>query len=158
MTQIRRLLGKGENYECLFDDDINTCRLSLIVTQQDYLQIIYSSGDYVNKTFARVLLNAPKGMEVDHINGNSLDNRRINLRLVTRQQNRFNIPAHKNKKSGLPKGVTKKRDKYQAKLMYNHQTYSLGCYHTIEGAEAAYLKKAEELQGEFAVHNSRGRI
>jgi hypothetical protein len=52
----------------------------------------------------RVILNAPDGMEVDHVNGNGLDNRRANLRFATRQQGQANRRIFKNSESGL-KGV-----------------------------------------------------
>lgn len=48
----------------------------------------------------RFLMAPPKGMQVDHINRNKLDNRRCNLRIVTNQQNHFNRPLNKNNHSG----------------------------------------------------------
>lgn len=53
----------------------------------------------------RVILDAPDGMEVDHIDGSGLDNQRANLRLVTLQQNRQNRSRGRNNQTGY-KGVT----------------------------------------------------
>ncbi len=52
----------------------------------------------------RVLMDAHAGTEVDHVNGDTLDNRRANLRLVTRAENLRNRKTFKNSKSGF-KGV-----------------------------------------------------
>ncbi len=52
------------------------------------------SSGFKNKhseSLHRFLMGFPRGKEVDHINGNGLDNRRNNLRIVTKQQNRFNL-------------------------------------------------------------------
>lgn len=47
-------------------------------------------GKWVTKRLHTLLLNPPNGLVVDHINHNTLDNTRKNLRICTRQQNRFN--------------------------------------------------------------------
>jgi hypothetical protein len=53
----------------------------------------------------RLILDAPEGIEVDHLNGNGLDNRRANLRRVTVQQNRQKRNRGRNTQTGF-KGVT----------------------------------------------------
>jgi hypothetical protein len=53
----------------------------------------------------RVIMNAPEGFDVDHINGNGLDNRRCNLRIVTRKQNRRNTNKKANGCTSKYRGV-----------------------------------------------------
>jgi hypothetical protein len=69
----------------------------------------------------RLVLDAPKGQNVDHINGDSLDNRKSNLRLIPQinnMQNRYGASC--NSKTGI-RGVTKipNRDLYIARVMVN---------------------------------------
>lgn len=62
----------------------------------------YAHGNF-NKTHVRLhrlILNPPKGLVIDHVNHNKLDNRRVNLRVVTNQMNLFNLVEGKNNKSG----------------------------------------------------------
>src|ERR1035437_8429020 len=47
-------------------------------------------GGYSHQCMHRILMDAPKGIEVDHINGNGIDNRRANLRTATHLQNSSN--------------------------------------------------------------------
>jgi hypothetical protein len=57
----------------------------------------------------RFILNAPKGMEVDHKNGNRLDNQRKNIRICTISENRRNCSKRKSKCLSKYKGVTFER-------------------------------------------------
>jgi hypothetical protein len=98
----------------------------------------------------RLIINAPLGLEVDHINGDKLDNRKINLRLVTRQQNALNLSLAKNNKSGF-KGVSwcNSSRKWKATIAYKRQRYHLGFFNTPEEAYATYCEASERLHGEF---------
>lgn len=86
----------------------------------------------------------------DHINGNTLDNRRDNLRLATSQQNRFNIRKHKNNTTGF-KGVRKTwNNRYRAVIVKNGISHSLGVFDSPEEAHEAYKKAALDMFGEYA--------
>lgn len=84
----------------------------------------------------RLLTNAPKGMVVDHINGDTLDNRRENLRICdqfTNMQNRDGLD--KNNKSGV-RGVHwyKAYSKWRATCRYRNKVHHLGYFDDIEEA------------------------
>lgn len=98
----------------------------------------------------RLLLSAPAGYVVDHINGNSLDNQRSNLRLATRQQNAQNRRAIKGKPH---KGVRFSRGRYQAVLRVNGRKYVRGGFSSVAAAAEAYNELAREHYGEFACLN-----
>jgi hypothetical protein len=98
----------------------------------------------------RLIMDAPKGLVVDHINHDKLDNRKINLRICTQSENMANM----NKISGASKfkGVffTRNSKKPYAKICYNYKQIHLGTFDTELEAAQAYNTKALELFGEFA--------
>lgn len=88
--------------------------------------------------------------EIDHINGDGLDNRLANLREATPAQNRTNALAQKSNRLGL-RGVHfhPAAKRYRAQICKNGKTRHIGYFDTPELAHAAYLKAAQELHGEF---------
>ncbi|MDD5189420.1 MAG: AP2 domain-containing protein [Dehalococcoidales bacterium] len=97
----------------------------------------------------RLILNAKKGIQVDHINGNGLDNRKINLRVCTKAENLRNRKISKINKSGY-KGVYWYRKKWRAEIKYNGEKYYIGTFANLIEAAKAYDAKAIKLHGEFA--------
>lgn len=99
----------------------------------------------------RFILQAPEGTHVDHINNNTLDNRRENLRLCSHNENMYNRRMLKSNKSGY-RGVSKPSDskKWVATISAGGNQYYLGCFD--DPIEAAKVRdaKAQELHGEFA--------
>lgn len=92
----------------------------------------------------RLIMQCPENMEVDHINGNALDNRRENLRLASSSQNKRNRRSFN--KHGL-KGIAKAPDgRWRAVI-------SLGTFDTKEEAARAYDKAARLIFGQYARAN-----
>ena len=110
------------------------------------------NGEYV--TLSRLIMNAPPDMQVDHVNGDPLDNRRENLRLATNKQNSANKPKREGT-SSVYKGVHwHRRDRrWRASIKHNYKSIHLGSFLDEEDAARAYDTKAIELFGEFAITN-----
>ena len=104
----------------------------------------------------RVILGALQGQEVDHINGDKLDNRSTNLRFATRSQNLANTRILRRNTSGF-KGVNRRKDvsvkPWRAYITHGGTFYALGCFETAEEAARAYDTRAREVFGEFALLN-----
>ena len=101
-------------------------------------------------------LSNPK-IQVDHINGIKLDNRKINLRQCSNQENSFNKYENLNNSSGY-KGVYLDKDRYKWRgvIQYNGKSIkSPKRYDTPEEAYQWYIEKSNELFKEYSVFNSR---
>ena len=101
---------------------------------------------------AHALRKAPPGMQVDHINHNRLDNRRVNLRLATPSQNQ----AHKRQRqdSGTPfKGVARNTGRWEARIKYGDKRINLGRFDKPEDAAWMYDAATRLLNREFAGTN-----
>lgn len=97
----------------------------------------------------RLVISAPDGAFVDHINGNGLDNRRSNLRLAEHQENLRNRGANENSKSGV-KGVYRlKSGRWAASFWEGAKSVHLGTFDTLDEATSAYNSKAAAEHGDF---------
>lgn len=99
----------------------------------------------------RFILAAPKGLDVDHVNGDPLDNRRDNIRLATRSQNMANSGPRANGRSPY-KGVSwHKRDRrWCASIMVVGHKRHLGNFDSERAAALAYDRAAFAAWGEFS--------
>jgi hypothetical protein len=100
----------------------------------------------------REIMDAPKGLLIDHRNGDGLDNRRDNLRLATHSQNQCNKRKTGSKTSSRFRGVyfDKRRVQWQGYIRYNGKRMYLGCFKSEIEAGKAYDRAAREYHKEFA--------
>src|SRR6478609_5598332 len=101
--------------------------------------------------FHRKVMGDPEDMWIDHIDNNSLNNKRENLRVTTPHQNSFNKSKQSNTSSKF-KGVSYyvKLKKYRAYISHKGKRINLGYYVNEIDAAKAYNTKAIELFGEYA--------
>ena len=97
----------------------------------------------------RHLLRPPKDKMVDHINGDKLDNRKINLRLCTRLGNAQNRGMCRTNTSGY-KGVWKNGRRWSVYIYRNGKNVFGGSFIDKKDAARAYNKLATEFHGKFA--------
>jgi hypothetical protein len=102
----------------------------------------------------RVIMDCPDGMTVDHINGDTMDNRRCNLRIATQSQNQMNRGSCRGSSSRY-KGVShhKLTGKFTAQIRVDGKKRHLGLFASEEDAAKAYDDAAIEAFGEFARPN-----
>lgn len=148
---------KGAGLFAIVDDDIyELVKKHKWSLAQNYAHIKLTGN--ITVALHHLPIGRPIGkLDVDHINRNTLDCRRENLRFVTRAQNSMNKgknPRLKNASSKY-KGVCfdKSRGLWISGVKYNYRRINLGRYKDEVDAAIAYNKKAVELFGEFAYLN-----
>ena len=96
-------------------------------------------------------MNVPKGKQVDHIDGNSFDTRKYNMRICTAFENGANKSMSYCNSSGV-KGVgwDNTNQKWIAYIRHNYKFKHLGYYDNFEDAVTARRKVEIEIQGEFS--------
>lgn len=115
----------------------------------------YKDGRRGNEFMHRRIMQPPAGMVVDHIDGNTLDNRRANLRVCTQSQNIANRHALSVNPTGFI-GVSKgsaNRWRADAKGAGKSGRSYLGLFATAQDAARAYDEAVVRLHGEFALTN-----
>jgi HNH endonuclease len=101
----------------------------------------------------RLILDIWDEREVDHINRDTLDNRRANLRIATVSQNRMNRSKFEGNYSSPYKGVSQRGKKWRAQITLDKKVIHIGTYDSEIEAAVAYNEMATKLHGEFAKLN-----
>ncbi len=153
------ILMSSEFGDVLVDDD---CATRSLLAQHEWKVYEHAKPGAPSRPYAvahvgrtiylhRLVMAAPEGVEVDHVNGNPLDNRRANLRLATRSQNAANRPSYRG--SSRFKGVCRantQSPRWRAWILFEGKSRYLGSYHSEDEAARAYDAAAYEQWGEFA--------
>jgi hypothetical protein len=100
----------------------------------------------------RVIVKAPKGKVVDHIDGDGVNNTKKNLRIASIGQNNMNCRKTNRPTSSKYKGVCwySKRKKWQARISYDGKSKFLGHFNSEQDAARAYDEAAKKHHGKFA--------
>lgn len=143
--------GKYEAIVDAIDSDLaqyNWCVTHRYAARNVKRKLVSMHREILSRKLERELV---KGEEVDHIDGNGLNNTRANLRLATRTENGRNGRKRYDNKSGY-KGVTWHKDdkRWQAQITVNCKNTYLGSFLNKEDAYAAYCEAAIKYFGEFA--------
>lgn len=147
--------------------ELTTIQGNIILIDDDNFERFLKMRWTINEGYARRLPPIPSMYmhrlvmdnplsQIDHINGNRLDNQRTNLRLVTQQQNNANAKKWSIRKtSSRYKGVSwnEVKQKWEVKICFNYKTIHLGRHTDENTAALVYNQKATELFGEFACLN-----
>lgn len=141
----------------IVDDDDYEWLIQYSWTERDGYALTTVKDEYgTNKILRmhRLIINAPSGISVDHINRIRHDNRKENLRLATREQNMWNVgKKRKSKSSSQYKGVYFNNGVYHVEIRFNKSRKRLGSYSNEIAAANAYNHFAKIHHGEFAVLN-----
>lgn len=159
MKKITLSKGKYKTFAIIDDEDFE--RVNLYSWSVDFSRSVHTAyaetnikkpnGKKTTLYLHRLILNPGPNLEVDHINGNGLDNRKENLRVATRNENARNLPKQKRNTSGF-KGVDwhKPTQKWRAKLSHNSKTIHLGLFDNPRHAAICYDLWALFFYGEYA--------
>jgi hypothetical protein len=151
LTQGKQALVDDEDYEYLnqwkwfYNNGYAWRKLRISSQKGDAGRIVLSMHRVINKT--------PDGFYTDHINGNKLDNRKSNLRNVTRSQNLANSKLRKDNSSGCKGVYVRKRYKsiyYEVEITINNKSIFVGYF--TNKVKAIKARKEAEIKyfGEFA--------
>ncbi len=116
----------------------------------NYQKIVINRGQYYNHRLAFLYMKGRWPHEIDHKDGNGMNNRWLNLRECTRSQNMANNGPRRNNKFGF-KGVhQRKSGRYCAKIKIRNKQIYLGTFDTPGEAGLAYQNASKRIHGAFA--------
>lgn len=128
------------------------------ITRYGYVASTDRFNNFKSVRLHRLVMGNPdESYDVDHIHGelSRNDNRKSNLRIVTRSQNQMNVSLCKNNTSGVT-GVNfnKSSGKWSARIGLNYKRIQLGLFDNFEDAVAARKQAEEKYFGEYSYDNS----
>jgi hypothetical protein len=161
-----QLSKQGKNkgkYVALVDDEdydyLNQWRWNAKKVGSSYyaMSFVFINGVQKNIRMHRVLMNTPKGMDVDHIDHNGLNNQKHNLRNCTKSQNSMNMSPH-GVSGYLGVSIRTGTTKYFAQIKVNKKTLFLGMFDNPKEAAIIRDNAAKKYFGEFANLNFKGDV
>lgn len=125
---------------CLGDDGYMKIQVFGKRYKSHRLAWLYQHGEFPN-------------CEIDHINGNRVDNRISNLRLATSKQNKENVKLKSTNTSGY-RGIhwDKERQKWMAYVTSNRKFHNIGRFDDVNDA----IKAVTEARNQFFTHRNTG--
>ena len=149
LTQGKNAIVDAADYEWLMKTNWHARKDDKTGAFYAETNIYVGNGKCDRGYMARFILDLGLSELADHVNGNTLDNRRCNLRASTKAQNRFNSKKPSCNSSGY-KWVTKRYSGWAARVTFRGVLHELGTYATpLEAHEVAY-DAAKRFHGEFA--------
>ena len=125
------------------------------INNMGYYQISIYGKKFTEHQIVYLMKNGFIPKEIDHINGNKIDNRIENLREVTRMQNMYNKTAYKSNTSGSKNVSWKaKINKWQVAISYEGKRKYLGVFEDFEFAELVATEARNKYHGEYANHGT----
>lgn len=155
-----KMIPVADRFALVDDEDYpNLARHRWYLTEKGYAVRMTKADDGVEARTLRMhreVLRAPGGVEVDHVSGDKLDNRKSNLRLAGAGDNQKNCKKHKGAHGvathSLYKGVTwdKSTGSWKAQISSGGERYNLGRFSDELEAARAYDEAARARHGEYA--------
>lgn len=151
---LRNKSEKVLNFAIVDDEDYNVLSKFKWCRKQ-CKNLIYAHGAYIagsqkHTLMHKMILWTPKGYCIDHIDGNGLNNRRSNLRIVTQKQNSWNHKKNSNNTSGFLNVFWRKnRNKWSALAQKDGKVYYNGLYVKKDDAKNAAKELREKLFGKY---------
>lgn len=149
--KVKQVVG----YALVDDEDFNLVNeTEWFISGRKYASATKKVGGAWKAIYLHKVIMPSKGeLVVDHINGDTLDNRKSNLRICTKHQNIINAGKRKDNSSGF-RGVykvkKKGKERWQAKAVLEGRQYHFGYFDSAQEAAEAYKISAKKLYGEFA--------
>jgi hypothetical protein len=152
VTELVIISPKYGTIKCIIDtedfDKVSAFRWSLLKRMRIKDVKFYVTSKIKNKTFyIHRIITKSLWETVDHINRDTLDNRKTNLREATKKQQAINRVFKTKYASGVKRNS---KNRFEARIGFNGKKLYLGNFKTIEEAHKAYVEASKKYHGEFS--------